>query len=230
MTRKKTIRWVVQLHPGCALLAPKLHLAQLLKMIKSLYIQVIRRLTWAKLGPKSVSFWINQRYLDTIWLHWFCQPSRLYSAFLMLQEGPAPVFWIRPVKPALDHSTGSHYPLVSYVLEQQLHIGFTVKSAFTGVDAIPVDKLVIFSGEHVFPPDRRCHLFLNVSTNRTAEKRPASSLRPNDSNHMACSSNWPFSFNQALAFSIVGAWARMMFQNLGVWLASMRWASSWTMA
>jgi hypothetical protein len=81
----------------------------------------------------------------------------------MLQKGPAPVFWIKPVKPALDHSTGSHYPLVSYVLEQQLHIGFTVKSAFTGVDAIPVDKLVIFSGEHVFPPDRRCHLFLNVS-------------------------------------------------------------------
>ena len=40
--------------------------------------------------------------------------------------------------------------------------------------------------------------------------------------HIASSSSCPFSFNQAFAFSIVGACARTMFQNLGVWLVSMR--------
>lgn len=39
---------------------------------------------------------------------------------------------------------------------------------------------------------------------------------------------WPCSFSHVLAFSVDGALARTMFQNRGVWLASMRWASSCT--
>ena len=43
-----------------------------------------------------------------------------------------------------------------------------------------------------------------------------------DASHIDSSGNCPLSFRQAFAFSIVGTFARTIFQNPGVWLASMR--------